>query len=194
MKKFFLFSAALCCLFLSGCIGVGISNIGLKILEKQVEIDAAVMSEAMAFYQDEKFEYIETPVRTFREFYPGASLIVSDVHPRDNNVYVPLGPMHPKNVFLSRKKDGREHWNYWEVAEKLPENVEIMKKPEEWFNNISSEKYFMRYQLVDVAERDNNSVWRKTGAITCMVLLDFPLTVLYSCSGLILGIPAALYY
>ena len=48
----------------------------------------------------------------------------------------------------------------------------------------------LRRLLVNVTARDNNSVWRKTAAYSCMFLLDFPLSVVYTCTGGILAIPA----
>ena len=44
--------------------------------------------------------------------------------------------------------------------------------------------------LLKEVKRDTNSVWRKTAAYSCMFLLDFPLSVVYTCIGGILAIPA----
>ena len=46
--------------------------------------------------------------------------------------------------------------------------------------------------LVVVSVRDTNSFWRKTAAYSCMFLLDFPLSVAYTCTGGFLAIPAVI--
>ena len=62
-------------------------------------------------------------------------------------------------------------------------------KPEGWVSDPPKHNNLRRL-LVNVTARDNNSVWRKTAAYSCMVLLDFPLSVVYTCTGGILAIPA----
>ena len=192
MKKYLSVLAVLSCTLLTGCMGVGISRIGNKMLEDRIEIDAAVLPAATAFYQNEESEYIEVPLQTFREYYPGASLVIGEVHELSMNKYYPLSPIQSKKVFLRRNKKGGENWFYWKVVDALPKNAVPMDKPQDWFAKSNSEKYMPRYCLVNVTERDNNSIWRKTGAVTCMILLDFPLTVAYSCSAFILALPALL--
>ena len=87
MKKHLLILAALNSMLLSGCMVVGVSNIGNKILEKQIELDAAVLPDATAFYQTGEAEYIEVPIQTFRESYPWVSMIAGEVHTLSYNRY-----------------------------------------------------------------------------------------------------------
>lgn len=185
-----LFFAVLCVLLLSGCMAVAKSNIGLKILEGKREIDAALLHLAVDFYQDERFVYLKAPVQAFRESHTGASIVVGNGNFADLYSYYPLAPVRKRSVVLRRSKNGRWGWNSWRVVPELPEKAQAMPKPEKWFKADPSRKSLDRYRLVNVAERDHNSVWRKTAAYSCMILLDFPLSVVYTCSGGILAFPA----
>ena len=189
MKKFLLLSAVWCCLLSSGCMLVIKSNIGEKILEDNLEFDMAPKYLATEFYEDEQFVYFRAPIQTFREIYPGAAAVLVEGYFEESNIYYPLSPIQEKTVILRRDKNKWDRWFNWKVTENLPENATLIAKPEEWYSD-PPEHNNLRRLLVNVSKRDTNSVWRKTAAYSCMVLLDFPLSIIYTCSGGILAIPA----
>ena len=189
MKKFLLLSAVWCCLLSSGCMLVIKSNIGEKILEDNLEFDMAPKYLATEFYEDEQFVYFRAPIQTFREIYPGAAAVLVEGYFEESNIYHPLSPIQEKTVILRRDKNKWDRWFNWKVTENLPENATLIAKPEEWYSD-PPEHNNLRRLLVNVSKRDTNSIWRKTAAYSCMVLLDVPLSILYTCSGGILAIPA----
>ena len=189
MKKFLLLSAVLCCLLSSGCMLVIKSNIGEKILEDNLEFDMAPKYLATEFYEDEQFVYLRAPIQTFREIYPGAAAVLVEGYFEESNIYYPLSPIQEKTVILRRNKNKWDRWFNWKVTENLPENAALIAKPEEWYSD-PPEHNNLRRLLVNVSKRETNSVWRKTAAYSCMVLLDVPLSIIYTCSGGILAIPA----
>ncbi len=205
MKKFLitiisaLFSLA-GCLLLCGCMVVAESNVGNKILENNRKFDAAILPLATEFYQDEQCIYLKAPVQTFREIHPGAALVAGEGYFEDDYKYYPLSPIQKKSVFLYRQKKRKflfneiylnNNWYNWHVIAALPEKAKLISKPEDWFKPIQPEqKYMHRRQLVTIAGYDSNSFWRKTAAYSCMLLLDFPLSIAYTCTAGILAIPA----
>ena len=189
MKVYLLFFAVSVCLLLSGCMHCVQSNIGKKILEDRREIDAALLYFATDFCQDEKFVYLKAPVQTFREIHPGAASVFLEGYFDDAYQYYPLSPVQKKFVFLRRNKKSWDRWFNWKVTETLPPNAVAIAKPEGWVSDPPKHNNLRRL-LVNVTPRDNNSVWRKTAAYSCMFLLDFPLSVIYTCTGGILAIPA----
>ena len=189
MKKFLLLSAVWCCLLSSGCMLVIKSNIGEKILEDNLEFDMAPEYLATEFYEDEKFVYFKAPIQTFREIYPGAASVFLEGYFETSNEYYPLSPVQKRSVFLRRDKKSMDRWFNWEVTETLPKNVNAIEKPKDWYSE-TPEHNNLRRLLVNVSKRDTNSVCRKTAAYSCMVLLDVPLSIIYTCSGGILAIPA----
>ena len=189
MKKLLLLSAVWCCLLSSGCMLVIKSNIGEKILEDNLEFDMAPKYLATEFYEDEQFVYFRAPIQTFREIYPGAAAVLVEGYFEESNIYHPLSPIQEKTVILRRNKNKWDRWFNWKVTENLPENATLIAKPEEWYSD-PPEHNNLRRLLVNVSKRDTNSVWRKTAAYSCMVLLDVPLSIIYTCSGGILAIPA----
>ena len=186
-----LFFTVSVCLLLSGCMHCVKSNIGEKILEDNLEFDMAPEYLATEFYEDEKFVYFKAPIQTFREIYPGAASVFLEGYFETSNEYYPLSPVQEKIVFLRRDKTKFDRWFTWKVIETLPPNAKAVKKPEEWCSDPPEHNYLRRL-LVDVSVRDTNSVWRKTAAYSCMFLLDFPLSVAYTCTGGILAIPAVI--
>ena len=189
MKKLLLLLAVLCCGLLTGCMLVVKSNIGEKILEDNREFDMAPEYLATEFYEDEKFVYFKAPIQTFREIYPGAASVFLEGYFETSNEYYPLSPVQKRSVILRRNKTHLDRWFNWKVTDNLPENAALIAKPEEWYSN-PPEHNNLRRLLVNVSKRDTNSVWRKTAAYSCMVLLDVPLSIIYTCSGGILAIPA----
>ena len=189
MKKFLLLSAVWCCLLSSGCMLVIKSNIGEKILEDNLEFDMAPEYLATEFYEDEKFVYFKAPIQTFREIYPGAASVFLEGYFETSNEYYPLSPVQKRSVFLRRDKKSMDRWFNWEVTETLPKNVNAIEKPKDWYSETPKHNNLRRL-LVNVSQRETNSVWRKTAAYSCMVLLDVPLSIIYTCSGGILAIPA----
>ena len=189
MKKFLLLSAVWCCLLSSGCMLVIKSNIGEKILEDNLEFDMAPKYLATEFYEDEQFVYFRAPIQTFREIYPGAAAVLVEGYFEESNIYHPLSPIQEKTVILRRDKNKWDRWFNWKVTENLPENATLIAKPEEWYSD-PPEHNNLRRLLVNMSKRDTNSIWRKTAAYSCMVLLDVPLSIIYTCSGGILAIPA----
>ena len=189
MKKLLLLSAVWCCLLSSGCMLVVKSNIGEKILEDNLEFDMAPKYLATEFYEDEQFVYFRAPIQTFREIYPGAASVFLEGYFEESNIYYPLSPIQEKTVILRRNKNKWDRWFNWKVTDNLPENAALIAKPEEWYS-APPEHNNLRRLLVNVSKRDTNSVWRKTAAYSCMVLLDVPLSIIYTCSGGILAIPA----
>ncbi len=191
MKKIYLiFAATFCCLFLTGCFGATASFIAEKVLEDRIEVDAAILSSA-EFYKDKDFIYIEAPVQTFREVWPGAVGGLAVIHFDDKNRFYPLSEVHKEKAVLRYPK-GFD--NRLEKYSSLPATAKKIPAPE-YLSEWPKDTPFLKVQQVHrIARRDNNSVWRKTGAVTCMILLDLPLFVIYSCSGGILGIPAMLWY
>ena len=189
MKKLLLLSAVLCCLLSSGCMLVIKSNIGEKILEDNLEFDMAPKYLATEFYEDEQFVYFRAPIQTFREIYPGAAAVLVEGYFEESNIYYPLSPIQEKTVILRRDKNKWDRWFNWKVTETLPPNAALIAKPEKWYSDLP-EHNNLRRLLVNVSKRDTNSVWRKTAAYSCMVLLDVPLSIIYTCSGGILAIPA----
>ena len=189
MKKCLLLTAVWCCLLSSGCMLVIKSNIGEKILEDNLEFDMAPKYLATEFYEDEQFVYFRAPIQTFREIYPGAAAVLVEGYFEESNIYHPLSPIQEKTVILRRNKNKWDRWFNWKVTENLPENATLIAKPEEWYSD-PPEHNNLRRLLVNVSKRDTNSVWRKTAAYSCMVLLDVPLSIIYTCSGGILAIPA----
>ena len=193
MKKIYLTLAViLCCLFLSGCWGVTASFIAEKVLEDRIEVDAAILSSA-EFYKDKDFIYIEAPVQTFREVWPGAVGGLAVIHIDDKNRLYPISEVHKDKAVL-RFPNGYPHRS--EKCSSLPATAKKIPAPEylDYSDWPKDTPFLKRQQVHRIARRDNNSVWRKTGAVTCMILLDLPLFVIYSCSGGILGIPAMLWY
>ena len=193
MKKLILtFIAVCCCLLLTGCFGTTASFIGYKVLEDQIEVDAAILSSA-EFYKDKDFIYIEAPVQTFREVWPGAVMGIAVRDIDDKNRLYPLSEVHKEKAVL-RFPNGFPH--RWEKCSSLTAAAKKIPAPEYLdYSEWPKDTPFLKGQQVHrIAWRDNNSVWRKTGAVTCMILLDLPLFVIYSCSGGILGIPAMLWY
>lgn len=189
MKVYLLFFTVSACLLLSGCMHCVQSNIGNKILEDNREFDMVPEYLATEFYEDEQFVYFKAPVQTFREIYPGAASVFLEGYFETSNEYYPLSPVQKRSVILRRNKTHLDRWFKWEVTETLPKNAVAIAKPEGWVSE--SPKYNnLRRLLVNVTARDNNSVWRKTAAYSCMFLLDFPLSVVYTCTGGILAIPA----
>ena len=184
-----LFFTVSACLLLSGCMHCVQSNIGNKILEDNREFDMAPEYLATEFYEDEKFVYFKAPVQTFREIHPGAASVFLEGYFEDSNRYYPLSPVQKKFVFLRRDKKSMDRWFKWEVTETLPQNSVAIAKPEGWVSDPPKHNNLRRL-LVNVTVRDNNSVWRKTAAYSGMVLLDVPLSIIYTCSGGILAIPA----
>ena len=189
MKKLLLLLAVLCCGLFSGCMLVVKSNIGEKILEDNLEFDMAPKYLATEFYEDEKFVYFKAPIQTFREIYPGAAYVFLEGYFETSNEYYPLSPVQKRSVILRRNKTHLDRWFNWEVTETLPKNAVAIAKPEGWGSDPPKHNNLRRL-LVNVTARDNNSVWRKTAAYSCMFLLDFPLSVVYTCTGGILAIPA----
>ena len=189
MKVYLLLFAVSACLLLSGCMHCVQSNIGNKILEDNREFDMAPKYFATEFYEDQQFLYFKAPVQTFREIHPGAASVFLEGYFEDSNRYYPLSPVQKKFVFLRRDKKSMDRWFNWEVSETLPKNAVAIAKPEGWVSE-SPKHNNLRRLLVNVTARDNNSVWRKTAAYSCMFLLDFPLSVVYTCTGGILAIPA----
>lgn len=193
MKKLILTFIALCiCLLLSGCFGATASFIGYKVLEDQIEVDAAILSSA-EFYKDKDFIYIEAPVQTFRDISPGAVMGIAVRRIDDNNRLYPLSEVHKEKSVLRYPKG---FYNRLEKYSSLPAAAKKIPTPE-YFDYSDWPKdtpFLMGAQVHRIAWRDNNSVWRKTGAVTCAILLDLPLFVIYSCSGGILGIPAMYWY
>ena len=183
-----LFSLAACFLF-SGCMLVVKSNIGEKILEDNREFDMAPEYLATEFYEDEKFVYFKAPIQNFREIYPGAAAVFLEGYFENSNIYYPLSPVQKRSVILRRNKTLLDRWFNWEVTETLPKNVNAIEKPKDWYSDTPKHNNLRRL-LVNVSQRDTNSVWRKTAAYSCMVLLDVPLSIVYTCSGGILAIPA----
>ena len=189
MKKFLLLTAVWCCLLSSGCMLVIKSNIGEKILEDNLEFDMAPKYLATEFYEDEQFVYFRAPIQTFREIYPGAAAVLVEGYFEESNIYHPLSPILEKTVILRRDKNKWDRWFNWKVTDNLPKNAALIAKSEEWYSD-PPEHNNLRRLLVNVSKRDTNSVWRKTAAYSCMVLLDVPLSIIYTCSGGILAIPA----
>ena len=189
MKKLLLLLAVLCCGLFSGCMHCVKSNIGEKILEDNLEFDMAPEYLATEFYEDEKFVYFKAPIQTFREIYPRAASVFLEGYFEDSNRYYPLSPVQKKFVFLRRDKNMLDRWFKWEVTETLPKNAVAIAKPEGWVSDPPKHNN-LRNLLINVSKRDTNSVWRKTAAYSCMVLLDVPLSIIYTCSGGILAIPA----
>ena len=193
MKKLILTFIAVCgCLLLTGCFGATASLICCKVLEDQIEVDAAILSSA-EFYKDKDFIYIEAPVQTFRDIFPGAvmGLAVRDLDEK-NRLY-PLSEVHKEKAVL-RFPDGFP--NRIERSSSLPATAKKIPVPKGFdFSKWPKDTPFLKgLQVHRIAWRDNNSVWRKTGAVTCAILLDLPLFVIYSCSSGILAIPAMLWY
>ena len=184
-----LFFTVSACLLLSGCMHCVKSNIGEKILEDNREFDMAPKYLATEFFEDEQFVYFKAPVQTFREIHPGAASVFLEGYFEDSNRYYPLSPVQKKFVFLRRDKKSMDRWFNWEITETLPKNAVAIAKPEGWVSDPPKHNNLRRL-LVNVTSRDNNSVWRKTAAYSCMFLLDFPLSVVYTCTGGILAIPA----
>ena len=193
MKKLILTFIAVCgCLLLTGCFGPTASFIGYKVLEDQIEVDAAILSSA-EFYKDKDFIYIEAPVQTFREVWPGAVGGIAVIHFDDKNRLYPLSEVHKEKAVL-RFPGGFPH--RCEKCNSLPADAKKIPAPKYWGQSkFPKDTPFLKgTQVHRIAWRDNNSVWRKTGAVTCAILLDLPLFVIYSCSSGILGIPAMLWY
>ena len=186
--------AAVCCMLLTGCMGIGVSQISLKMLEDRIETDAAVLSLATSFYQDENSVYIQVPVQTFREICPGVALIVGEVRQDARNRFYPLEQKSGEKVWLCRKKEQNDRYTNWESIAALPQSAVEMAKPDDWFEHSPGNEYLERGEVVVIRTRDRNGAWRMTRAVVCGVLLDFPLTVAYSCSAFILAIPAASWY
>lgn len=184
-----LFFTVSACLLLSGCMHCVQSNIGNKILEDNREFDMAPKYLATEFYEDEQFVYFKAPVQTFREIHPGAASVFLEGYFEDSNRYYPLSPVQKRSVILRRDKKSMDRWFNWEVTETLPKNAVAIAKPEGWVSDPPKHNNLRRL-LVNVTARDNNSVWRKTAAYSCMFLLDFPLSLVYTCTGGILAIPA----
>ena len=184
-----LFFTVSACLLLSGCMHCVKSNIGEKILEDNREFDMAPEYLATEFYEDEQFVYFKAPVQTFREIHTGAASVFLEGYFEDSNRYYPLSPVQKRCVILRRDKKSMDRWFKWEVTEILSKNAVAIAKPEGWVSE-SPKHNNLRRLLVNVTARDNNSVWRKTAAYSCMFLLDFPLSLVYTCTGGILAIPA----
>ena len=160
--------AICCCIFFTGCMGIGVSQIGMKILEDQIETEAAVLSLAAEFYQDEQFIYVRTPVQTFREIHPGAALIVGEVPVDSANRFYPLGEVSEKEVWLCLDKSRTNRYVNWECIDSLPDQVEVMTRPEKWFEDFPERDYLERGQVVVLDRQDNNSTWCNIGAVSCM--------------------------
>ena len=193
MKKLLFIFLVLCSVvLLTGCFAVFRSNIGMKILEDKCEVDVAILSSATAFYQNEQFIYCKTPVQTCREKYPAVSGVILEGHMDDKIRYYPLSPIHKDSVFLRREKKRGNLWYNWEVVKRLPESAKPIPQPDDWFDTFTQQGYWQRRELTTVAAKNKNSTWRTAGAITCIILLDVPLSVAYTFSGGILAIPAAL--
>ena len=184
-----LFFTVSACLLLSGCMHCVQSNIGNKILEDNREFDMAPEYLATEFYEDEQFLYFKAPVQTFREIHPGAASVFLEGYFEDSNRYYPLSPVQKRSVFLRRDKKSMDRWFNWKVTETLPKNVNAIEKPKDWYSETPKHNN-LRSLLINVSKQDTNSVWRKTAAYSCMVLLDVPLSLIYTCSGGILAIPA----
>ena len=191
MKKLLLLLAVLCCGLFSGCMHCVKSNIGEKILEDNLEFDMAPEYLATEFYEDEKFVYFKAPIQTFREIYPGAASVFLEGYFETSNEYYPLSPVQKRSVILRRDKSNFDRWFTWKVIETLPPNAKAVKKPKNWDSEAPKHNY-LRRRLINVSKRDTNSVWRKTAAYSCMFLLDFPLSVAYTCTGGFLAIPAVI--
>ena len=189
MKVYLLLFAVSACLLLSGCMHCVQSNIGNKILEDNREFDMAPEYLATEFYEDELFLYFKAPVQTFREIHPGAASVFLEGYFEDSNRYYPLSPVQKRSVILRRNKNEWDRWFNWKVIETLPPNAVAIARPEGWVSAPPKHNNLRRL-LVNVTARDNNSVWRKIAAYSCMFLLDFPLSVVYTCTGGILAIPA----
>ena len=189
MQKLLLLLAVLCCGLFSGCMLVVKSNIGEKILEDNLEFDMAPKYLATEFYEDDKFVYFKAPIQTFREIYPGAAAVFLEGYFETSNRYYPLSPVQEKIVILCRDKSNFDRWFTWEVIETLPPNAKAVKKPKNW-NSEAPKHNYLRRLLINVSQRDTNGAWRKTAAYSCIVLLDIPLSIVYTCSGGILAIPA----
>ena len=189
MKKLLLLSAVLCSLLSSGCMLVVKSNIGDKILEDNREFDMAPKYLATEFYEDEKFVYFKAPIQTFREIYPGAAAVFLEGYFETSNIYYPLSPVQKRSVILRRDKKKLDLWFNWKVTETLPPNVNAIEKPKDWYSDTPKHNNLRRL-LINVSQRDTNGAWRKTAAYSCIVLLDIPLSIVYTCSGGILAIPA----
>ena len=179
-------------MLLTGCFGATASLICYKVLEDQIEVDAAILSSA-EFYKDKDFIYIEAPVQTFRDISPGAVMGIAVRDLDDKNRLYPLSEVHKEKAVLRYPKGFS---NRLEKYSSLPATAKKIPAPEYLdYSEWPKDTPFLKVQQVHrIAWRDNNSVWRKTGAVTCMILLDLPLFVIYSCSGGILGIPAMLWY
>ena len=193
MKKLILTFIAVCgCLLLTGCWGATASLICHKVLEDQIEVDAAILSSA-EFYKDKDFIYIEAPVQTFRDISPGAVMGIAVRRIEDKNRLYPLSEVHKEKAVL-RFPNGFPH--RCEKCSSLPAAAKKIPAPKYLdYSEWPKDTPFLKGQQVHrIAWRDNNSTWRKTGAVACWILLDFPLFVIYSCSGGILGIPAMLWY
>ena len=193
MKKIYLtLTAILCCLFLTGCFGATASLIFYKVVEDQIEVDAAILSSA-EFYKDKDFIYIEAPVQTFRDISPGAVMGIAVRNLDDKNRLYPLSKVHKDKAVL-RFPAGFPH--RCEKCNSLPADAKKIPAPEYLdYSDWPKDTPFLKgTQVHRIAWRDNNSVWRKTGAVTCAILLDLPLFVIYSCSSGILAIPAMLWY
>ena len=106
--------------------------------------------------------------------------------------YYPLSPIHKNSVFLRREKKRGNLWYNWEVVRRLPESAKPIPQPDDWFDTFTQQGYWQRRELTTVTAKNKNSTWRTAGAITCIILLDVPLSVAYTFSGGILAIPAAL--
>ena len=184
-----LFFTVSACLLLSGCMHCVKSNIGEKILEDNLEFDMVPEYLATEFYEDEQFVYFKAPVQTFREIHPGAASVFLEGYFETSNEYYPLSPVQKRSVILRRNKTHLDRWFNWEVTETLPKNVNTIEKPKDWYSETPKHNN-LRSLLINVSKRDTNSVWRKTAAYSCMVLLDVPLSIIYTCSGGILAIPA----
>lgn len=191
MKNLLLiFVAILCCLFQTGCFGATASLIYCKVVEDQIEVDAAILSSA-EFYKDKDFVYCEAPVQTFREISPGAVMGIEGFG--DKNRLYPLSKVHKDKAVL-RFPAGFP--NRIEKCNSLPADAKKIPAPKYWGQSkFPKDTPFLKgTQVHRIAWRDNNSVWRKIGAVTCAILLDLPLFVIYSCSSGILAIPAMLWY
>ena len=189
MKVYLSLFAVSVCLLFSGCMHCVKSNIGEKILEDNLEFDMAPEYLATEFYEDEKFVYFKAPIQTFREIYPGAASVFLEGYFETSNEYYPLSPVQKRSVILRRNKTHLDRWFNWKVTETLPQNAVAIAKPEGWVSDPPKHNNLRRL-LVNVTARDNNSFGRKTAAYSCMILLDFPLLVVYTCTGGILAIPA----
>ena len=189
MKVYLSLFAVSVCLLFSGCMHCVKSNIGEKILEDNLEFDMAPKYLATEFYEDEKFVYFKAPIQTFRKIYSGAASVFLEGYFETSNEYYPLSPVQKRSVIVRRNKTHLDRWFNWKVTETLPQNAVAIAKPEGWVSDPPKHNNLRRL-LVNVTARDNNSFGRKTAAYSCMILLDFPLSVVYTCTGGILAIPA----